>query len=364
MPVAARLALGLLDRRALEWLLWLLVAGLLLIVAMLGGVAAIQQSSSTGVSGPSATALADIPGNYLTAYQAAGAKYGIDWAILAGIGKVECDHGRLPDPSCSVTGAMNSAGAGGPMQFLHDTWTSYGVDPTGQHAPDSQRWNYQDAIYSAANYLHASGAPGDYYQAILAYNHAGWYVAEVESWAAKYRAAAATTIPVGTVVPGAIARINPSTGAAIPGAGDPPAVQQAILTGDRIINTSYTTERNPNMLTTVMSSYDCSGSTDFVLYNAGLNVPGIVDVGNGIAGDSSLLENYGDPGPGKWITIFANPGHVFIEIAGVVMNTAWYAPVQPSNPGSGPRWQPASIIPSQIAGDSYGGFVERHPPGL
>jgi hypothetical protein len=46
------------------------------------------------------------------------------------------------------------------------------------------------------------------------------------------------------------------------------------------------------------------------------------------------------------------------------MNTAWYAPVEPTVPGSGPRWQPASTIPAQYAGDQHGGFVQRHPPGL
>lgn len=64
------------------------------------------------------------------------------------------------------------------------------------------------------------------------------------------------------------------------------------------------------------------------------------------------------------MTVFANSGHAFIEVAGIVMDTAWYAPVQPTTPASGPRWQPASIIPTQTAGDHYGGFVERHPPGL
>jgi len=363
VPVAARVALALLDRRALLWLLWLIAGGLLLIVALMGGVAAVQQSSSSATAGPSSLALADIPAAYLGAYEAAGAKYGIDWAILAGIGEVECDHGRNPDPSCSVPGAENSAGAGGPMQFLAATWAQYGVTPSGQPAPAAGRWNYLDAIDSAANYLRASGAPGDYYHAIWVYNHAGWYVSEVESWAAKYRAAAATAIPVGTVVPGSVARIDPSSGDAIPAAGEPPVVQQMILAGDRIINTSYSTERTAEMLTSVMGSYDCSGSTDFILYNAGLGGPD-VDVGGGVAGDSSLLESWGAPGPGKWVTVFANSGHAFIEVAGIVMDTAWYAPVQPSSPSSGPRWQPASIIPAQIGGDQYGGFVERHPPGL
>jgi hypothetical protein len=198
VPVAARIALALLDRRALQWLLWLIAGGLLLLVALFGGLAAHQSSNSPTAAAPSATAIADIPGNYLAAYQAAAAKYGLDWAILAGIGRVECDHGRDPDPSCTVPGAENYAGAGGPMQFLADSWTSYGVTPSGQPAPAVSRWNYLDAIYSAANLLRASGAPGNYYQAIYAYNHAGWYVAEVEQWAAKYRAAGATIAPAGS----------------------------------------------------------------------------------------------------------------------------------------------------------------------
>ena len=79
---------------------------------------------------------------------------------MAGIGKVECDHGRDPDPSCTREGAVNSAGAGGPMQFFASTWAKYGVEVEGPAAPD--RWNPADAIYGAANYLRASGAPADY----------------------------------------------------------------------------------------------------------------------------------------------------------------------------------------------------------
>ena len=58
------------------------------------------------------------------------------------------------------------------------------------------------------------------------------------------------------------------------------------------------------------------------------------------------------------------PGTSFIAVAGIVMNTAWYAPVNPTVPDSGPRWQPSSTIPAQYAGDQYGGFVQRHPAGL
>ena len=134
---------------------------------------------------PSAFARADIPPTYLALYRAAGARFGLSWTILAGIGRVECDHGRDPAPSCTVHGQFNSAGAGGPAQFLLSTWQRYGISATGAGAPDM--WNPADAIFSMANYLRACGAPGNYPQAIYGYNHAWWYVADVLSWARRYR---------------------------------------------------------------------------------------------------------------------------------------------------------------------------------
>ena len=162
----------------------------LTIVAALGGqdlAGGVQ--AGAGSVGASTLARTEIPPLYLSLYERAGARYGVDWAILAGIGKVECDHGRAPAPSCAQEGVVNSAGAGGPMQFIASTWSRYGVAAEGDARPD--RWNVADAILSAANYLHAAGAPRSYSKAIYAYNHARWYVAEVEAWASRYRAAAA-----------------------------------------------------------------------------------------------------------------------------------------------------------------------------
>ena len=96
---------------------------------------------------------------------------------------------RDPDPSCTREGAVNSAGAGGPMQFLASTWAEYGVDGDGDGALD--RWDPADAIFAAANFLRSNGAPDDYERALLAYNDAGWYVSEVETWARRYSAPAA-----------------------------------------------------------------------------------------------------------------------------------------------------------------------------
>ena len=187
--------------------------GVMFVILLFGGggatissVVAAQCSSGAGPGGeggsgpppgqgfgsnePSPEALSDIPGNYLEAYRAAGKEYGIDWTYIAGIGKVETDHGRYDNGSGSgcIEGPSTPYGtAKGPMQFIDSTWASVGVDGNGDGVKDP--CNYEDAIPSAANYMKQSGAPGDMYGAIYAYNHADWYVNDVMGWADKYRAA-------------------------------------------------------------------------------------------------------------------------------------------------------------------------------
>jgi murein DD-endopeptidase MepM/ murein hydrolase activator NlpD len=102
-------------------------------------------------------------------WQGAGSAYGIPWQVLASINKVESNFGRNMGPS--------SAGAVGWMQFMPSTWERWGVDANGDGVADP--WNAQDAIYSAARYLAAAGGSQDLARAVLAYNHAQWYVDEV-----------------------------------------------------------------------------------------------------------------------------------------------------------------------------------------
>ena len=163
-----------------------------------------------GTSGAVGFAAGDIPSEYARDYEASAQRFGIDWAVLAAIGKVECDHGRLAAAGCNPAGSVNEAGAVGPMQFLAPTWRhgeqlgsspapgpatqttadGYASDGDGDGVADI--WNPADAIASAARYLVANGAPADYRRALLAYNHADWYVARVLQQAARYRNATAS----------------------------------------------------------------------------------------------------------------------------------------------------------------------------
>jgi len=112
----------------------------------------------------------------LPVWQAAGQAYGVPWSVLAAINKIESDFGRNMGPS--------SAGAIGWMQFMPDTWARWGVDANGDGLPDP--WNAEDAIYSAARYLAATGGTTDISSAVFSYNHAQWYVDEVLQLAQQY----------------------------------------------------------------------------------------------------------------------------------------------------------------------------------
>jgi Transglycosylase SLT domain len=164
------------QRRGLAWLvamiLLVLVVPIGVVFMVVGG--GLASAGSGPSSAPSQFALGHIPLDMLRLYQEAAAKYGLEWEYLAAIGQVETHHGTLAG-AC----ATSSAGARGPMQFMPGTWDAYG---NGGDVCDPK-----DAIPAAARYLKASGAPKDWDRALFAYNHAGWYVDLVKSWAEKYR---------------------------------------------------------------------------------------------------------------------------------------------------------------------------------
>jgi cell wall-associated NlpC family hydrolase len=161
---------------------WAVTAAIALL--LLPALALAAATGGINLATPTASAVADIPPQYLLLYQQAGLAFDVPWEVLAGIGKVECDHGRNPDPACWKEGATNAAGAGGPMQFLASTWAQYGLD--GDNNGIADRWDPADAIVSAANFLKQNGAPNQIEQALFAYNHSQAYVQQVLAWAGLY----------------------------------------------------------------------------------------------------------------------------------------------------------------------------------
>jgi hypothetical protein len=150
----------------------------LALLAMLGGA---TQSKAAGAMSchTVGTGKESPPERLIPIYQAASNHYHLGprgASILTGINFVETNFGTNMGPS--------SAGAEGWMQFMPEVWEEYGVDANGDGVRDA--YNPWDAIFAAARYLKANGAPGDWYKAIFAYNHADWYVQEVEEAAAKY----------------------------------------------------------------------------------------------------------------------------------------------------------------------------------
>ncbi len=136
------------------------------------------------------------------------------------------------------------------------------------------------------------------------------------------------------------ATLTPS-GLAIAPIDAPAAVQEVIAAGNEIAKLPY--RYGGGHLTYEDTAYDCSGSISYVFAAAHLLSQTVV---------SGQLMHWGDPGPGKWITIFANAGHVFMYVAGLRFDTVALAE-------TGDRWSTRSADESNLST-----FAVRHPPGL
>lgn len=127
-------------------------------------------------------------------------------------------------------------------------------------------------------------------------------------------------------------------GVALPPLEAPDEVLRIIEAGNSIAKTPYKWGGGHGKWQD--TGYDCSGSVSFALASAGLmNSP--------LA--SGPFMKWGKPGKGKWVTIYTNPGHMFMEVAGIRFDTSGARK-------TGSRWQNAKR--------PLAGFVARHPPGL
>jgi cell wall-associated NlpC family hydrolase len=156
--------------------------------------------------------------------------------------------------------------------------------------------------------------------------------------AAKYKAAQrALAGPVGTILPDGTAVAPPSA---------PPQVHAAVQAANKIVGKPYRYGGGHGKIED--SGYDCSGTISYALGKPGANL-----LEDGVPLDSSSFMRWGEAGPGQWITVYTNPGHAFVVIAGMRLDTS--AAGDPSG-RKGPRWRPTLR--------STRGFRARHPPGL
>jgi len=223
---------------------------------------------------------ATIPALTLRAYReaaawAAGYDAGcrLPWTVLAGIGRIESNHGLFGGPATrfSPSGTVSPRITGppldgngvasipdsdggrwdgdttwdravGPMQFLPGTWRSLGRDGNGDGVADPG--NLFDAAVSAAAYLCLSGGgdltdPARLRRAVYAYNHSWPYVDAVLGWARLYQGGVATGPDVPAGPPG------PSTTTAGPPASDPPGAGPTTTRRPPTTHSPTTTSRRP-----------------------------------------------------------------------------------------------------------------------
>ncbi len=121
--------------------------------------------------------------------------------------------------------------------------------------------------------------------------------------------------------------------------GVPEAVQRVIAGGNAIADFPYIW--GGGHASFVANGYDCSGSVSYALAAGGLLSAPLV------SGD---LATWGEPGPGRWITIYANAGHTFMDVDGM-----WFDTAGRSGPYAS-RWL--------VATPPLEGYAVRHPPGL
>ncbi|MFI4990955.1 MAG: hypothetical protein ACHQHO_08620 [Solirubrobacterales bacterium] len=142
------------------------------------------------------------------------------------------------------------------------------------------------------------------------------------------------------LVPGSIARYVGGYAAAPMNA--PANVQQVIWTANQIIGLPYIYGGGHASFSS--PGYDCSGTVSFALHGGSLLSTPM---------DSSEFMHWGSHGAGRWIAVFGNSGHAYMDVAGLRLDTS--AADDPSNQ-QGPRWRP---LRSENAGYSV-----RHPLGL
>jgi cell wall-associated NlpC family hydrolase len=259
--------------------------------------------------------------------------------VLAAAGVIGCGesgvgasgHTSKPDPPAGATaavgdpapttGATGAAPTGGVAKEVADP-----LESSSYPAPASVHHKAAAAPARAGEVAVAAGAPSD---------------AEVRKELDQMHAAERTALQAQTrqltAVPGGESIGGNGT---IPIPPDVPEVIQKVIAGANAI-ADFPYVYGGGHASFVDNAYDCSGSVSYALAAAGLlSEPET----------SGTLESWGAPGPGRYITVYANAGHTYMYVDGMLYDTAGRSGVYAS------RWQVGAVDNS--------GYVARHWPGL
>jgi hypothetical protein len=172
-----------------------------------------------------------------------------------------------------------------------------------------------------------------------------------EAGAACAAAEGAGNIPL-PLTPGTQTKILPS-GLAAAGEEAPTAVKRMVAAGNRLFGASYLYGgAHGTPLSQLEPAYDCSSAVSYVLHAGG--------VFGEYAEGSGELESYGDPGPGRYVSIYANAAHAFVYVGGLRFDTVYEAAYDtgPNSEKPGPKWRVSASVPN------WSTWIVRHPPGL
>ena len=277
----------------------------------------------------------EVPADYLEAFESAAARYELGkrgvWA-LAAVARLESNFGKGM--------SKRQLDREGPLGLDQSEWATYAVDGN-----EDGKIEHAGPADSAATLARLIWARGSLAAGVFTHNQAEWYVQEVMQQAEQIEGNCKVSyvdwrvapLATGFETPGPTAVLT-SEGLASAPKDAPPAVKAAIAAANSISTTPYVWGGGHGSWYSY--GYDCSGAVSFALYGAGLLDTPLT---------SGSLETYGEPGPGKWITIYANATHTYAVIAGLRWDTVGDAS------GTGPRWHVEPPYPE--------GFVVRHPTG-
>jgi hypothetical protein len=146
-------------------------------------------------------------------------------------------------------------------------------------------------------------------------------------------------------------------GQAIAPTDAPPEVKAMIDAGNKIATLPYIYGGGHNA-TFSGHGYDCSGSVSYALHGGGLLTSPL---------DSSSFMKWGDPGPGSWVTIYTNPGHAFMVVAGLRYDTSMRTPIALTARKSTTRAKRTTTILTSRWSTKMRpstGYTVRHPVGF